>query len=69
MDDVLANVIIMDVASSVGGCLAVIGGVFSCMLKSRCTRIDSSCISCDREVTDEGNQVYQTPTPAPVNRL
>ena len=71
MDGVLASCIIMLVASSVGGCVAIIGGVSSCMMKSRCTHINSPCISCSRDVIDEDNPVYQIPpvTQPPVNRL
>jgi hypothetical protein len=70
MDGVLANFIPTRVASSLGVCVAIIGGVYSCMLKGRCTRIDSPCISCDREVLDGDNPVYNTPPiPTTVNRL
>ena len=71
MDGVLANFIIMMVASSVGGVVAIIGGISSCMMKSRCTHIQSPCLSCDRDVIDEENSVYNTPvTQTPViNRL
>jgi len=61
MDGVLANFILMLVASSVAGCVAIIGGVSSCMLKSRCTNIKSPCLSCEREPLDDDNPVYQTP--------
>ena len=71
MDGVLANFMIMVIASSVGGVVAIIGGVSSCMMKSRCTHIESPCLSCDRDVIDEDNDVYNTPiTQTPViNRL
>ena len=58
MDGVLANFLIMVIASSV---VAIIGGVSSCMMKSRCTHIESPCLSCDRDVIDEDNPVYNTP--------
>ena len=61
MEGVLANFIIMIVASGVGGIVAIIGGVSSCMLKSRCTNIKSPCLSCEREPLDDDNDVYQTP--------
>ena len=61
MDGVLANFLIMVIASSVGGVVAIIGGVSSCMMKSRCTHIESPCLSCDRDVMDEDNAVYNTP--------
>jgi hypothetical protein len=71
MDGILANFIIMVVASSVGGVVAIIGGISTCMMKSRCTHIQSPCLSCDRDVIDEENSVYNTPVnPTPViNRL
>ncbi len=71
MDGILANFIIMVVASSVGGVVAIIGGISTCMMKSRCTHITSPCLSCDRDVIDEENSVYNTPVnPTPVtNRL
>ena len=43
MDGILANFIIMMVASSAGCIVAIIGGVSTCMLKSRCTHIKSPC--------------------------
>ena len=61
MDGVLANFIIMMVASTAAACVGIIGGISSCMLKSRCTNIKSPCLSCDREVMDEDNPVYNTP--------
>jgi len=71
MDGVLANFIIMIVASSVGGVVAIIGGISSCMMKSRCTHIQSPCLSCDRNVIDKDNAVYNTPVTQPtvINRL
>jgi hypothetical protein len=71
MNGVLANFLIMMVASGVGGVVAIIGGVSSCMMKSRCTHIESPCLSCDRNVIDEDNDVYSTPVTQPtvINRL
>jgi len=74
MDGVLANFIIMLVASGVAGVVAIIGGVSSCMLKSRCTNVKSPCLSCEREPLDDENPVYNTPinqpvTQTPLNRL
>ena len=31
------------------------------VMKSRCTNINSPCLSCDRDVIDEDNDVYNTP--------
>jgi hypothetical protein len=61
MDGVLANFLIMVIASSAAAVVAIIGGVSSCMLKSRCINIKSPCLSCERDVIDEENAVYQTP--------
>ena len=70
MNGILAIFLIMVIASSVGGVVAIIGGGSSCMMKSRCTHIESPCLSCDRDVIDEDNQVYNTPvTQPPINRL
>jgi len=74
MDGVLADFITMMVASSVAGVVAVNGGVSSCMLKSRCTHINSPCLSCSRDVLNEDNPAYQsppvtTPVTTHVNRL
>ena len=71
MDGILANFIIMIVASSAGAVVAIISGVSSCMMKSRCTNITSPCLSCDSDVIDEDNDVYNTPVnPTPViNRV
>ena len=71
MDGTMANFIIMLLGASVGGVVAIIGGVSSCMLKSRCTNITSPCLSCDRDVIDEENSVYNQPvTQTPViNRV
>jgi len=70
MNGVLANFLIIVIASSVGGVVAIIGGVSSCMMKSRCTHIESPCLSCDRDVIDEDNDVYnQSVNQPPVNRL
>jgi len=66
MHGVLANFILMLVASSVAGCVAVIGGISSSMMKSRCTNIKSPCLSCEREPLDDDNPVYQvTPRTEP----
>ena len=61
MDGVLANFILMLVASSVARCVAIIGGISTCMMKSRCTNIKSPCLSCSRDVLNDDNPVYQTP--------
>jgi hypothetical protein len=68
MDGVLANFILMLVASSVAGCVAIIGGVSSCMLKSRCTNIKNPCLSCEREPLDDENPAYNTPINQPVTQ-
>ena len=66
MDSVLANFIIMISASCIGGIVAIIGGVSTCMTKSRCTNIKSPCLSCERDPLDDDNPVYQN---SPITRL
>ena len=61
MDSNMINSLVMLVGASVAGCVAIIGGISSCMLKSRCTNIKSPCLSCEREPLDDDNAVYQTP--------
>ena len=71
MDGTMANFIVMMVGGVTAAVVAIIGGVSSCMLKSRCTNITSPCLSCDRNVIDEDNDVYNLPvTQTPViNRV
>ena len=57
----LINALVMLVGASAAAVVGIIGGVSSCMMKSRCTNIKSPCLSCDRDVMDEDNDVYQTP--------
>ena len=59
MDSNMVNSLVMLVGASVAGVVAIIGGISSCMMKSRCTNIKSPCLSCDRNVIDEDNDVYQ----------
>ena len=61
MDSNMIKSLVMLVGASVAGCVAIIGGISSCMLKSRCTNIKSPCLSCEREPLDDDNAVYQTP--------
>ena len=58
MDPVIANFILMIVAAGVGGVVAVMTGVSTCMMKSRCTTINSPCMSCERQPLDGDNPVY-----------
>jgi hypothetical protein len=71
MDSNMATSLVMLVGASVAGVVAIVGSISSCMMKSRCTNINSPCLSCDRDVMDEDNDVYNTPiTQTPViNRL
>ena len=71
MDSNMVNSLVMLVGASVAGVVAIVGSISSCMMKSRCTNINSPCLSCDRDVIDEDNDVYNTPiTQTPViNRL
>jgi len=62
----MVNSLVMLVGASVAGVVAIIGGISSCMMKSRCTHIESPCLSCDRNVIDEDTDVYQvTPRTEP----
>jgi len=65
MDSNMINSLVMLVGASVAGLVAVIGGISSCMLKSRCTNIKSPCLSCEREPLGDDNAVYQTPRKDP----
>ena len=71
MDSNMVNSLVMLVGASVAGVVAIVGSISSCMMKSRCTNIKSPCLSCERDVIDEDNDVYNTPiTQTPViNRL
>ena len=70
MEGNMATSLVMLVGASVAGVVAIVGSISSCMMKSRCTNINSPCLSCDRDVMDEDNDVYNTPiTQTPVNRL
>ena len=57
----MVNSLVMLVGASVAGVVAIVGSISSCMMKSRCTNINSPCLSCDRDVIDEDNDVYNTP--------
>jgi len=71
MNGTLANFIIMMVGGGAGAVVAIIGGISTCMMKSRCRHITSPCLSCDRDVIDEENSVYNQPvTQTPfINRV
>ena len=38
--------------------VSIIGAFSKCFLKSRCKNVQSPCLSCDRDVLDEDNSVY-----------
>ena len=61
MDSNMINSLVMLVGASAAAVVGIIGGISSCMMKSRCTNIKSPCLSCDRDVMDEDNAVYNTP--------
>ena len=61
MDSNMVNSLVMLVGASVAGVVAIVGSISSCMMKSRCSTIKSPCLSCDRDVIDEDNPVYNTP--------
>ena len=50
MDPITSNVIINITGIAVGSIVAIISAFSVCFLKSRCTTINTPCISCDRDV-------------------
>ena len=59
MDSTEANYIITLYGLIFGSVVSIIGAFSKCFLKSRCTNIKTPCVSCDREVLDEDNSVYE----------
>ena len=58
IDPIEANFILTLVGVAVGAIVSLIGAFSKCMLKSRCVNIKTPCISCEREVISEDNEVY-----------
>ena len=58
IDPIEANFILTLVGVAVGAVVSLIGACSKCMLKSRCVNIKTPCISCERDVLSESNEVY-----------
>jgi len=58
MDSTEANYKITLYGLIFGSVVSIIGALSKCFLKSRCTNIKTPCVSCDRDVLDETNDVY-----------
>ena len=58
MDPITSNFILTIVGVSVAGCLSLIGGMGTCMTKSRCTNISTPCVKCDRTLLSVDDPVY-----------
>ena len=59
MDSTEANYKITLYGLIFGSIVSIIGAFSKCFLKSRCTNIKTPCVSCDRDVVDEDNSVYE----------
>ena len=75
IDPITSNFVINMTGIAVGSLIAIIGSISTCFLKSRCTKINCLCISCDRDVLDADNEVYlekdvslKPPSPFSVNK-
>lgn len=58
MDPVSANFILTAIGAGVAGMIAVINAISKCCIRSRCTKIESPCFTCDRAVISEDSEVY-----------
>ena len=58
IDPITSNFIINMTGIGVGSLIAIIGSLSACFLKSRCSNIRTPCISCDRDVLDNDNELY-----------
>ena len=68
MDPTMSNFILTLVGLSIGSCVTLIAACGKCTAKSRCSKINSPCLSCDREVLDDSDlykdaQEEISPTP------
>jgi len=67
MDSTEANYKITLYGLIFGSVVSIIGALSKCFLKSRCTNIKSASpclvLSCDREVLDDTNSVYEDAEP------
>ena len=63
MDSTEANYKITLYGLIFGSVVSIIGAFSKCFLKSRCTTIKTPCLSCDRDVLDDSNSVYEDAEP------
>ena len=66
IDPITSNFVINMTGITVGSLIAIITSLSACFLKSRCTNIKCLCISCDRDVLDADNEIYNEPPPLPI---
>lgn len=59
MDSVKANYNLTLYGLIFGSVVSIIAAFSKCFLKSRCSKINTPCISCDRDVLDDSNSVYE----------
>ena len=57
----LTNFVIAVSSLTTGFIITLVSVISRCMVKSRCTNIKCCCVSCDRDVIDENNSIYNTP--------
>lgn len=72
MDPITSNFVLNIVGIGVGSLIAIIAAVSSCMQKSRCTSINSPCMSCERTLLEVNETIPPTPeqsftTPTRIN--
>jgi len=58
MDPVSANFILTAIGACVAGMIALVNALSKCCIRSRCTKIESPCFTCDRAVISEDSEVY-----------
>jgi len=63
MDSTEANYKITLYGLIFGSVVSIIAAFSKCFLKSRCKNVQSPCLSCDRDVLDETNSVYEDAEP------
>lgn len=59
MDSVEANYRLTLYGLILGSVVSIIGAVSKCFLRSRCKTINTPCVSCERDVIDENNSIYE----------
>ena len=63
MDPTMSNFILTLIGLSIGSCVTLITACGKCTSKSRCTNIKTPCLSCDRDVLDDADSVYEDAEP------